>query len=152
MPVSRANHWRKEPAADIPASSSHPPSAARDATTPGGGSGRLGSRTGIDTLAVVPQLTNGAVSVAPVPRTSHAWSPAPTTTGVPGGTPRRCATVPRTRPTTASGGAAGGSRSASSPASSPITSPLASWSPAREAIVVSVATSPVRRHTTNRAV
>ena len=55
--------------------------------------GRTAGRTsrGTDRLAVVPQLTMGIISSAPVPSTSQARSPAPMTTGVPASNPKAAA-------------------------------------------------------------
>src|SRR5581483_7051841 len=73
-PVRPASQSSREPAPDRPPSSNQPRSAARDTTNPAGAVAGHPA-VGTDTLAVVPQDTIGAASVAPTPMTSQARSP-----------------------------------------------------------------------------
>ena len=121
-PVSRPSQARKEPAADSPPSSSHPPRPP--ATAPARWApDRPVAPTGTDTLAVVPQLTMGHDSPAPAPSTSHGRSPAPIDHRRAGRQAEWRRPRPPAGPLTWSEGTTGGSSATAAPASSSTTRP-----------------------------
>ena len=161
-PARSASHATRDPAAERPPSSSHPPERPRVAIMASGTAADGAAGTGIETLAVVPHDTIGHASEEPVPRTSQARSPAPITTGMPPRSPSSAA-GPSSRPPTVVGRRPGrgeqlrhgvgepryeGAESVGRATATATRHADISNRPVADAKVWSVHTSPVSRHAT----